>query len=261
MVKKMALVPADLALQFQQHTPGAPTINQLSDLDTEMKTILDDGSMSTALKYKRYYNTLHRYEALKENTEQEPTPVTIHERPPPKVARESGYAPIDETEILETLPITQRRGARLLMKYIQRNPDLDWNGAREMVYKGTRVPNSNIFDLVSDMSRNRRNVTPPPGWEQFTAALMGANVPQNAVGNKRRWEYISRRYNGDASATPPAAATTPRRRRVRGSIFSEDGSADDGPSNGRRILKARRIRDPDQSGSGLKRVLKWEKLY
>ncbi len=135
---------------------------------------------------------MHRYRALKGNTEQEPTLVTIHERPPPKVARESGYAPIDETEILETLPITQRRGACLLMKYIQRNPDLDWNGVREMVYKGTRVPNSNIFDLVLDMSRNRSNVIPPPGWEQFTAALMGANVLEKAVGNKRRWEHISR---------------------------------------------------------------------
>ncbi len=67
MVRKMALIPADMAAHFsmQQHTQQAPTLFQLSNLDQQMKSILEDNSMPTDLKFKQHYNTLHHYGALK----------------------------------------------------------------------------------------------------------------------------------------------------------------------------------------------------
>ncbi len=189
MVRKMALVPADMAAQFslQQHLPGVPTLNQLSLLDQQMKNILEDKNMPADMKYKQYFNTLHRYDALQENSEQKPIPVAVREEKP---QQKSHVLPVSENELLENVPITQRRGTRLLMKYIKDNPDITWNNANEMVYKGERIPQSNIYDLVADISRNRRNQRPAVGWYQLAEALTEQNIPETAIGNKQRWAEL-----------------------------------------------------------------------
>jgi len=71
MVRKMVLIPADMAAHYsqQQHVPGVAALTQLSTLDQQMKSILEDNSIPLELKFKQYYNILHRYGALKDNAE------------------------------------------------------------------------------------------------------------------------------------------------------------------------------------------------
>ncbi len=189
MVRKMALVPADMAAQFslQQHLPGVPTLNQLSSLDQQMKDILEDKNMSADMKYKQYFNTLHRYDALQENAEEKPIPVAVREEKPQQNRNE---LPVSENELLENVPATQRHGTRLLIKYLKDNPNITWNKDNEMVYKGERIPRSNIYDLVVDISRNRRNQKPAVGWHELAEALSEQNIPETAIGNKQRWAEL-----------------------------------------------------------------------
>jgi len=243
MVRKMALVPAEMASQFtlQQHLPGTQTLTQLSRLDERMKAILEDRSLPEDVKYKHYYNVLHQYEALQDQMERAPIPVTVAAEKP---RREEGIVtlPVSESDLLEAVPQTQRRGTRLLLKYIKDNPDLKWNEANELVYKGDRIPHSNIFDLVSDISRDRKNQNPAIGWRELAEALQGQNVPESAIGNKQRWQYMA-----DLDEKPPATPS-PLGRRRRQRIPS------------RSPIRTRRS-GQGQRGRGRRRMIRWETLY
>ncbi len=262
MVRKMALIPADVAAQFslQQHTQEAPTLSQLSNLDQQMKTILEDRSLATDLKFKQYYNTLHRYGALKENAEQTPIPVKIHENT--TKTRQTAQLPTDESDLLTAVPLAQRRGARLLLKYIRENPEMEWNEAKELVYRGERIARSNIYDLISDASRTRKNAIPPIGWRQFANALMEQNVPENAIGNQNRWEYIARNRAPDLDTSYNFATPTIGRRAGRRRVLQLSSESSQEPESSRSKKKSgRKLRGKkNQTGSGHKR-LKWDRLY
>ena len=205
MARKMALIPAEMIPQqnLQQYLPNAPLLGQLSSLDHQMKSILEDRMNSSENKIQQYYNALRRYDTMQESA-RGPIPVRIERASgkypiPPPEQREGELAvvdlPVPENELLENVPKAQRQKAKILIKHIKENPNISWNSEREMVYNGRRVPNSNIIDLVSDITRNRKRQVPATGWEEFAHALMERNIPREAVANDQRWEYIVSKRN------------------------------------------------------------------
>ncbi len=204
MARKMALVPAEFAAQnlLQQHTPLAPVLNQLSHLDQQMKSVLDDVTTTPDVKLGKYYSALRRYETLQDNAAKVPVPVQILEKraAPATEPLDQKELPVAEGEILEQVPRTQQKTAKLLLKYIKDNSNIKWNQNKELMVDGTRVPGSNIFDLVSDMTRNRKNPAAATGWQEFTDALIPQNIPEAAVGNKQRWQYIVNQLRSPAGA-------------------------------------------------------------
>ncbi|MCP4978386.1 MAG: hypothetical protein GY931_19745, partial [Maribacter sp.] len=90
------------------------------------------------------------------------------------------------------------------------------------------------------------------GWREFADALMAQNVPENAIGNKNRWEYIARRGAPDPSFTTPS--TDRRSRRSPVMRLSSESSVDDF----RPTRKAARKKGRKQTGRG---GLKWDRLY
>ncbi len=246
----MALIPADMAAHFsmQQHTQQAPTLSQLSNLDQQMKSILEDSTISTDVKFKQYYNTLHRYGALKENAEQAPIPVKIQENSKIRQLLSDD----DDSDLLAAVPLAQKRGARLLLKYVRENPEMQWNEAKELIYNGVRIPHSNIVDLISDTSRNRKTAVPAIGWQEFADALMAQNVPENAIGNKNRWEYIARRGAPNTSFSTPSTSRGVQRRNPLMRYPSESSGSDFQPT------RKTRKKGRKQIGSGR---LRWDRLY
>ena len=215
----MALVPADFAAQPQIniHTPTGPAMNQLSTLDSQMKAILEDNSMAPPMKLRNYYYALKRYDAVQDNMDTQPSiyrkdkPTPQHQQPLPQTypGPTVSELPATEHEILETLPVGLRNTGKLLLNYIKENPEISWTANRQMVYRGNPVPGSNIFDLVSDMTRNRRSAHSPQGWREFSEALIRQNVPRAAVGNERRWQFMTNFQRAPPPTTPPQS--TPSR--------------------------------------------------
>jgi hypothetical protein len=218
MARKMVLVPVDFAQQQQQqqqqpvafpsHAPQGSDMNQLSGLDREMRSILDNPTMSPALKLRNYYYALRRYDAVLDNMEQPTVPVKIRNDDELDKKRkaattttktvETGVLPADDADILDSIPKAAHRAGRLLLKYIKENPDLSWRPTtNEMLYRGVVVPHSNIFDLVGDLMRNRKNQPEPVGWRQFSEALAKQNVPRLAIGNRQRWQYLTRQRDNE----------------------------------------------------------------
>ena len=84
-----------------------------------------------------------------------------------------------------------RKKAKLLVSWLENNPDLSWDEDGRVKMYGKPVAWSNIIDLVNDVLRQRKD-TEPRRWEPFAEVLRDMNVPQDFVGNKKRWEWMHR---------------------------------------------------------------------
>ena len=247
----MALIPAEMAThyQLQLHRPDVPALAQLSSLDMQMKSILESKEMTDEMKFKKYYSTLRQYEEMRQD-KSETVPMVVE-----KAAVPENVLPVAEHELLEAVPKAQQRGTKILLKYVQENPDLQWNEQKELVYKGTRIPNSNIISLVSDISRNRKNAVLPSGWKEFASALADQNIPIEAIGNKQRWAFMNRPPSDESSqyiTEEDSFVGTPQNRSTPMSLKSL-GSLDSTPKS--KALKKKKV----QTGKGKWQI--WENLY
>lgn len=217
MAKKMVLVPADLAVE--RFPPLPPYQRQMNVLDSEMRSILDNKTLPSEMKMKLFYNTLRQYGLVEQNAT---NPDYVYRPPAVPVTPEPGaplepaaavpvppdapipvpavetekQLPASDAEILQQVPAYSRKNTKLLLNYLKRNPDISWNQDKEMVYKGTRIPLSNLYDLVVDISRDRKKQDPAIGWKVFASSLMKQNIPQSAIGNKQRWKYMMIKEGG-----------------------------------------------------------------
>ena len=197
----MALIPADMALRMQQqpYAPTAPAYNQLSLLDQQMKSILETSNLSPEQKLQNYYNSLRRFGEIQNSEIRVPIPVKIQpdESVESRKEEEDVGLPIRDSELLSRVSKHKRRGAKLLLDYIRKNPEVEWNDANELIYRGQRIPNSNIYDLIIDFSEDaRKKQKSPRGWKELGEALSIQNVPRGAIGNRARQELF---YTPDTS--------------------------------------------------------------
>ena len=110
--------------------------------------------------------------------------------------------------------------AQLLLKKMKSSSDINWNEKEELKYKGETVQGSNVVDLVNDVL-SKRHYFNPQGWEPFGETLRDANVPQDLIGHKDRWRYLSqtkrtprsRKRQQSPSPIRPYSPKTQRNRR------------------------------------------------
>ncbi|KAG8239651.1 hypothetical protein J437_LFUL019349 [Ladona fulva] len=93
-------------------------------------------------------------------------------------------------EILNFVPQTFRRKARLLYEKILRSGKIVWDERGVISIDGRFIPRSNITDLINDVVRPRKN-TNPNGWKAFYNALREINIPQEYIGNQKRWNSFA----------------------------------------------------------------------
>ena len=167
------MVPYD-PLRNQQ--PDAPFLHQLSTLDQQLQTILNDNSIPPELKLQKYTQTLQRYQSLKSQQ--------IPMSQPAKLAQPK----IDAEEVLEAVPKPFKHKARLLMQHMKKHDELfDWTPDGQLKYQGKPISGSNVLDLVYDFSRKKGPLSEPAiGSRQFARLLKESNVPKVAIGNSDR---------------------------------------------------------------------------
>lgn len=191
--KKMVLVDPRLMDSLQKPQSHTSTIVEgaLNKLDMDMKEILNRPDLSEGDKVTMYNQVLQRYLTYQNKIEPPKVHLLNAEKlsapaPTPIAGQEDEHI---EEEIVEAAPKVMRKKAHLLLKRLRRDPQIDWNGKGELVYKGKTVKNSHINDLVQDVLRKRKQHN-PHGWETFADALKQNNVPKDLVGNVERWNYM-----------------------------------------------------------------------
>ena len=58
----------------------------------------------------------------------------------------------------------------------------------------SRIHGSNIIDLINDAIRQRKGVE-PRGWKKFSKALHESSIPQEVIGNSRRWKPMQKSHD------------------------------------------------------------------
>jgi hypothetical protein len=215
--KKMVLIPQDVLKSFQakQDIAMEPQVARLQDLDSELKSILSSNVDSDS-KFKMYQQTLQRYLFLKEKQRQ---PLQVEFASPNTVNAgiQNSQQQQEAVGQQQELPVTPRKGirsvitsvpmkgraaARMLVDHLENNPDITWNNLGEIIVGGERILDSNVLDLVKDLSYVKKGLQPSEPMIEFVRALKKSNVPHNAIGNKEL-------FAAAAAPTPAAAAQSP----------------------------------------------------
>ena len=194
-----------------------PTTKTLSSLDSEMNAVLREAGNDEE-KIAKYNQILHRYLTYQDKRKNTPIKVQVTGGDEvPAVVNDDADDDAVTKDVLESVPKSMTRRAKLLMRRLGRSTDVSWNERGELVLNATPVPGSNVADLVNDVLRKRKTVRPPVGWQAFARQLKTMNVPQEVVGNPSRWSFMTSLDTGLPPGVPedePAAA--PRRVRSAG---------------------------------------------
>ena len=195
--RKMALVPQQMLsnMAAMQQLQMNPAVAQMSRLDGEMKSILDDSNIPDDVKALRYNSVLTRYLNVKDIQMNTPLEVKVIDERASKGfdgIPKQNKLPMVENELLEGFSRNLMLPARLLVQHLKNSSLLRWTPDGKIIdnASGEPVPGSNIVDLIQDYVRNRQISNAPAGWKVFGKALMQGNVPREAIKNQKRWNAI-----------------------------------------------------------------------
>jgi hypothetical protein len=187
-VKKMAIVPQTLierlmeAQREQQQLVSNTPVTQLSSLDQELRRVLES-NVPADVKAKQYGQVLQQYSTIRAKEVNPSIPPSQPEPLPPKA----------QQNLLAGLAKTYINKGRMLMESISENPDLKWNERNEVIYRGERIPSSNIIDLIHAYTK-RQSAATPTGWKEFGRALIDNNTPRSAIGNSNLLDSVDQPF-------------------------------------------------------------------
>ncbi|KAK3925217.1 Torsin-1A-interacting protein 1 [Frankliniella fusca] len=196
-VKKMILVPHESVARLNDPTPST-TVTQLNTLDSEMENIMRKKYADDSLKWKLYNEALQRYLHFK-GEQTKPVQISIS-----SVNGEENETTSIREQLAEALPKTYKAAALRLYDYLSRaDSKVTWDSSGVVSLNNQPVPHSNIIDLISDLTRSRKNFE-PIGKENFVKALSLTNIPLELIPNeKRRNAIILARNQGGGGAVVP----------------------------------------------------------
>ena len=154
-----------------------PSQDQLVKTMEQMSNVLNDNSIPDDIKSSRYN------EKIKDFTVYADKVTSGNVRTP-------SYSTTEPTEnkMFYSLPKTFQQPANILLKELEKFPErVQWdNNTNELTIDGKRMVGSNIIDLVGDVMRNRKTVSPPMYSDAFLQLLADVNVPEEFIRNKSR---------------------------------------------------------------------------
>ena len=227
---KMILVPEDkyhaLASQQQQMIP--PGIIQMSDLDKEMKDIINNSYIHPEQRLAQYQQTLRRYMVLRDKE--------FGQSAMPSSSRDNIKSPetvFPMQDIMSSLPKTLTYKASILLEHIRRNAGkFQLSDKNELILNGQKVAGTNFIDLIHEVVRNR-NVRDLVGAKEFARALADTNVPLESLGDKGRLNLLQQGPSVSLSASP---AQTPS---VNRSLFhTPTDDMEESPSQNKRSTRS-----------------------
>ena len=169
-VKKMILVPHESVARLNDPTPST-SHTQMSALDTEMNYILRKQYADDSEKWKKYNEALQRFLYFSKESHK---PVSIEIQPvsDEKNTADSTADSVIRQRLASVLPRTYKDQAVKIHDYLAADgTPITWDSNGVISIKGTTIPHSNIIDLISDLTRNRKNFE-PQGMSQFIQTLL-----------------------------------------------------------------------------------------
>ncbi|GBO00875.1 hypothetical protein AVEN_226935-1 [Araneus ventricosus] len=190
--KKIILVPED----------RAEIVDHLSDLDAKMQNILQRKDLPESEKANQYLQVLQKFikihhpQQKAETTEIQETSITENQEP------ETVPEDVIAAKILKSTPVRYLNTVKSIMDYLKDHHSiLSWTPEGEIVYKGQRIPRTNIVNLVTDLLRNRKKS--PSGFKEFQAALKEMDIPATYIVNRKIFKVDPAKISKDATVKKP----------------------------------------------------------
>ena len=200
--KQRILVPYESVARLHD-TPTSSPQTQMNSLDTEMNYILQQTYADDSEKWKRYNETLQRYLHFA-NEARKPIPIEI------KSVEDDSSQPVSmRQQLASVIPKTYKDQALKIHDYLtSTGSPVTWDRTGAVSIQGTVLRQSNIIDLISDLTRSRKNFE-PEGVTDFVQALANMNIPMDLIGNeKRRTALVRARQTGGGIKRPPLRTPT-----------------------------------------------------
>lgn len=197
-MKKYMLVPQSSSLP-------SPLTRKLSELDEEMKSILDKQDIGDYTKASMYQNILTKYLDVKSQLSQ---PQSI------PIVEQTLQPTRNTTKInIDMFPKQYQNKARNLLNHIENEPSLGWNDRGEVQIRGEPINGSHIIDVVSDLVRpKRKNAESPTGMTDVIDALRQSNVPMSLISNKERFHTQPTSLDDSTTFLVTPRSSTPKRK-------------------------------------------------
>ena len=189
----MVLVPEAMLNELKGKLPKPPEFTSTIGLRSDLDEIEHRDDLTEKEKVGLYGHQLHRY---RQYLQQARHPSAATSSPSPASAASAASAgsaasaasPADdlESQIIKSVNKPGQKKAGLLLDHLKKSKVLTWNKEGEISYRGRRVPDSNIVDLMSETQRQKplRHREPPAGLEQFAQALKETHAPKGYVTNR-----------------------------------------------------------------------------
>lgn len=208
-VKKMVLIPHDSLARLNDKTPSTQR-EHMSSLDTEMSHILNKQYADDSEKWKHYSDTLQRYLHF---AAEHRKPVALH-------VTDTDPKPIPPSpmraHLASMVPRTYKDVALRIFDFIsQEGSPVTVDPSGTVSINGNPQPQSNIVDLISDLTRARKSVGQPLGSQAFVRALASMNVPLELIGNEQRKHDIHRLKSLKPLSNPEDGENKKKKRRSR----------------------------------------------
>jgi len=168
MAEKMILIPQDAV----QKIHGDQT--NMKVLDKEMSAILNS-KINDSDKWKKYNQILQRYLHF-----------SGERRKPVELPVSSDKTDFLRESLMSTVPVKYKQKAMHCYELLKSLNHVSWDQSGVVTIKGTRIPGSDIIELINDDLRYRKN-SEPEGWRQFAKALADLNVSKKIIGNQERF--------------------------------------------------------------------------
>nr|XP_039250929.1 uncharacterized protein LOC120328486 [Styela clava] len=170
--KKMILVEPHVAESLPLKDPESK--NFLSNLDTEMQSILQRSDLNENEKVLFYQQALHRYQNVSKLMKK-----------PLRVSVEKISNHVNHDNILNAFPVSQREKVKPILDTFKRSNTILWDKKGQFIHDGQVIPNTNIIDLLDDVTRVKKK--PALGHDKFADTIKNLNVPGMFIINKRRY--------------------------------------------------------------------------
>jgi len=90
-----------------------------------------------------------------------------------------------EESIIKSLPKTSQAEGELLLNHLKNYPEIiKWNDRGEIIFKGDVIPNSNLTDLVSNVTTTRKSNLALLPQTVFLKVLSETNTPESWIKNR-----------------------------------------------------------------------------
>ena len=180
------------------HLLQDPAKKSLSELDKEMQQVLEL-DISDHDKVSRYNHILQRYLTYYEKSNR-PMTVRIDESEPH--SKQTYLSRKFPEQVLRLTPVTFRAKAAEILDRMQESNHVSWDERGQLVIDGRPIEQSNMVDLINDVVRNRKTITPPLGWQEFATGLRTLNIPEEIIGNCEKFRFIRSETSNTVTSSP-----------------------------------------------------------